>query len=215
MKKSSRPRASDPIDRPGRRARSNTACGWFELLVGQQPAQGADHRGGPGRAVPGGEVGDEVTAATPVGRPVRRSGAPRGPAARSGSRCQQREHIPSPECRRSSPQTRQIRGGSFGGPGLEHDPAPTGLGAQETRSAAPRARLPSPPRRSARRRQGRQRLASRARTGPPHSVQRREHSTHRPVSAFRHPVHAAARAGRLRRGLPDAGACTGSSAPGR
>ena len=30
MKKPWSPRASDPIDRPGRRARSNTACGWFD-----------------------------------------------------------------------------------------------------------------------------------------------------------------------------------------
>ena len=83
-KKSCSPRASDPIDRPGRRARSSTACGWFGLLVGQQLRRAcrSSPRRGPGSA--GRRDRRRSPAATPAGRPVPRSGVHRGPAAGRG-----------------------------------------------------------------------------------------------------------------------------------
>jgi hypothetical protein len=77
-----------------------------------------------------------------------------------------------------------MRGGSLGGLALEHKP----------HHPVSERKSPGLPHRGhgclaasavARRRHSRQRTASRARTGPPHCEQRREHSRHRPVSVFR------------------------------
>ena len=68
VKKPSRARAREPIDRPGRRARSSTACGWPGCPSSSNPAQHGDHGAGAGGAV----LGDEVA------QPVRRLRQPGG-----------------------------------------------------------------------------------------------------------------------------------------
>ena len=96
VKKSSSDRASDPIDRPGRRARSSTACGWFGCSSVSSRPRAGDHRRGPARASTGRRHRRRIRPARPAGRPAVRRGARPARAAGRGCRCQQREHMPRP-----------------------------------------------------------------------------------------------------------------------
>jgi len=87
--------------------------------------------------------------------------------------------MPSPVCRRSSPHTLHFRGGFFGGTGREqipHQPVSSRMKPREPH----RGHSAFAACRSAFRTHGRHTVASRAFTGPPHSLQRREQRTHRP-----------------------------------
>ena len=111
--------------------------------------------------------------------------------------------MPQPGMPPTCPHCAQMRGGSFcwAGPGARA--APAGRLPQISGPSATRARLL---------RRGLRGLAPAVlawrprlprRTGCPHSRQRREHSTHRPVSGLQDPLLPAARALRLRGGLAD------------
>ena len=121
VKNVSRARASDPIDRPGRRARSSMLCGW----LGCSSSSNRDSVVISTQARPG-----QWWAARYATKSSSQSGGSVSRAAsvsprtngRSGWRCQHRPHMPRPAWRRNSPQLAQMRGGSFAGPGREHEP---------------------------------------------------------------------------------------------
>lgn len=114
---------------------------------------------------------------------------------RSGRRCQHAEHKPSPSWRLTCPHCVHWRGGSLGWRGREHGPhQPVSSRRYPGRPHRGQGRWAAACR--ALRRQSRHRAASWRRTGWPHRVQVREHSTHRPVSDWRircfpHPGHVA------------------------
>ena len=121
VKKASSTRASDPIERPGRRDRSRTCCGWLECGSCSSRASAvisAHARAGHWQAARWATKSSSQSGGS-ASRAARVSPRTKG---RSGWRCQQRPHRPRPTWRRNSPQFTQTRGGSFGGPGREHPP---------------------------------------------------------------------------------------------